>query len=98
MKNQSSRSESASDLTDRQEALFDVGDGGPPDALPPGTPRLRRANRRQIEFRACAWNDLLPEDHEARIVWSFVCSRSILETGLAIKVLQLEVHPATARG
>ncbi|MCH7685186.1 MAG: IS1182 family transposase [Planctomycetes bacterium] len=33
---------------------------------------MRRANRRQIEFRACAWNDLLPNDHEARIVWNFI--------------------------
>lgn len=37
-----------------------------------GTPRLRAANRQQIEFRACCWNDLLPEDHQARIVWQYV--------------------------
>jgi transposase len=77
MKNQSACSETVPDSTDRQGALFDVGEVGTPvalpaDALPPGTPRLRRANRRQIEFRACAWNDLLPDDHEARIVWNFV--------------------------
>ncbi len=41
------------------------------DAVGPGTPRLRRANRRQVEFRACAWNDLLADDHAARIVWQF---------------------------
>jgi len=33
---------------------------------------LRRANRRQIEFRVCSWNDLLSSDHHARIVWNFV--------------------------
>jgi len=37
-----------------------------------GTPRLRTANREQIEYRACAWNDLLPDDHQARIVWKYV--------------------------
>lgn len=37
-----------------------------------GTPRLRVAQRDQVEFRACCWNDLLPADHQARIVWSFV--------------------------
>lgn len=37
-----------------------------------GTPRLRVAQRDQIEFRACRWNDLLPADHQARTVWSFV--------------------------
>ena len=77
MKNPSACSETVPDSTDRQGALFDVGEVGTPvalpaDALPPGTPRLRRANRRQIEFRACAWNDLLPDDHQARVVWQFV--------------------------
>ncbi|MGH7224238.1 MAG: IS1182 family transposase [Gemmataceae bacterium] len=37
-----------------------------------GQPRLRCAVRDQIEFRACALNDMLPEDHQARSVWKFV--------------------------
>lgn len=37
-----------------------------------GAPRLRTPQREQVEFRACCWNDLLPTDHQARIVWSFV--------------------------
>jgi transposase len=37
-----------------------------------GQPRLRCAVRDQVEFRACALNDLLPDDHQARIVWKFV--------------------------
>ena len=37
-----------------------------------GRPRLRCANRRQIEFRAMALDDLLPEGHQARIVWEYV--------------------------
>lgn len=77
MNNQSSCSEAVPDSSDRQGALFDIDEFRPeqippPDALPPGTPRLRWANRRQIEFRACAWNDLLPDDHQARVVWQFV--------------------------
>ncbi len=77
MKNPFSISKTVADSADRQGALFDAGevippDDSPPPALPPGTPRLRSPNRQQIEFRACAWNDLLPEDHEARIAWSFV--------------------------
>ena len=39
-----------------------------------GTPRTKRPNREQIEFRACSWNDLLPTDHQARIVWQYVQS------------------------
>ena len=77
MNNQSSYSETVPNFTDRQGALFEIDEFRPdqvppPEVLPPGTPRLRSANRRQIEFRACAWNDLLPDDHQARIVWSFV--------------------------
>jgi len=43
----------------------DVGTGA-------GTPRVKRPQREQIEFRACCWNDLLPADHQARIVWDYV--------------------------
>ena len=56
--------------------LFDPGPKRPDEPAEnvalSGTPRLRWANRRQIEFRACAWDDLLPDDHQARIVWQFV--------------------------
>jgi transposase len=37
-----------------------------------GTPRLWQANRDQVEYRAFAWNDLLPDGHEARIAWEWV--------------------------
>jgi transposase len=37
-----------------------------------GQPRLKTAQRDQVEFRACSWNDLLPEDHQARLVWRYV--------------------------
>jgi len=47
-------------------------------------PRLRVAERRQIEFRACCWDDLLSDDHEARMVWQYVAS--------------LDLTPAFGRG
>jgi transposase len=37
-----------------------------------GTPRLRCANRSQVVFRASALDDLLPEDHPARLIWQYV--------------------------
>lgn len=37
-----------------------------------GIPRLKQAQRDQVEFRACSWNDLLPDDHQARLVWQHV--------------------------
>ena len=43
--------------------------------LPPriGFKRLRYAQRQQVEFQQCSLDELLPEDHEARIVWDYVC-------------------------
>jgi transposase len=37
-----------------------------------GTPRFQAPNRTQLEWRDCCWDELLPEDHQARIVWDFV--------------------------
>jgi len=36
-----------------------------------GSPRFKAPNRSQIEWRACCWNDLLPDDHQVRVVWEF---------------------------
>ena len=37
-----------------------------------GVPRLKTANRRQIELSPCCLEDLLAEDHRARSVWALV--------------------------
>ncbi len=37
----------------------------------PGRPRLKRPQRNQVEFRACCWNDLLPDEHQARVAWAY---------------------------
>lgn len=37
-----------------------------------GTPRVKYPQRDQVGFRACCWNELLPEGHQARIVWDYV--------------------------
>ena len=37
-----------------------------------GSPRVQSPQRQQVEFRACCWDDLLPDDHQARIVWNYV--------------------------
>jgi len=58
-------------------ALFDLG-AAPPEAKtqpePGGSPRLRYANRQQVEMRTCALDALVPEDHSARMVWAYVAS------------------------
>jgi transposase len=38
-----------------------------------GQRRLRCAVRDQIEFQQCSLNEPLPEDHEVRSVWEYVC-------------------------
>jgi transposase len=44
----------------------------PADAPAAGTPRLRRANRQQVVFRAGPLDALIPDDHPARTVWAYV--------------------------
>jgi transposase len=43
-----------------------------PDRTPGGKPRLRMAERRQVELRPLALDDLVPEDHRVRMVWRFI--------------------------
>jgi transposase len=61
----------------QQNTLFQPGvdDRAAQPEPPPriGRKRLRYAERNQIEFRACALDELISEDHEARIVWDYVC-------------------------
>ena len=54
-------------------ALFDLGEPVA-EATPKagGSPRLRFANRQQVEMRTCALDALLPEEHPARTVWAYV--------------------------
>jgi transposase len=67
-----------------QGALFDRGGGeGGKRADAARTPRLgpkrlRHAERHQIEFRECSLDELLSEEHEARVVWNYVCGLDLL--------------------
>ncbi len=82
-----------------QEALFDRGpqeEGRPPEPLPPriGPKRMRYAVRNQVEFQQCAVDELLPEDHPARIVWAYVCSVDLSE--LCERIQAVEGGPGQA--
>ena len=75
-----------------QQALFDRGpqdEARPAEPLPPriGPKRMRHAIRNQIEFQQCAVDDLLPEDHPARIVWGYVCSIDLSELSVPIQAV-----------
>jgi transposase len=56
------------------ESLFPVPEIQEPAENTPkrGKPRLNRPNRSQIEWRLVNLDSLLPEDHEARLVWAWV--------------------------
>jgi transposase len=76
-----------------QGALFDRGpreEGKPAGALPPriGPRRLRHAVRNQVEFQDCSLDELLPEEHEARIVWAYVCGLDLTELQRRIQAVE----------
>ena len=45
---------------------------GPERSAPAGRPRVQRADRHQVAMRALALDGLLPEEHQARLVWEYV--------------------------
>jgi Transposase domain (DUF772) len=50
-----------------------------------GAPRVLRANRKQVELRACDLESLLPEEHRARLVWGYVAHQDLSKLLEAIK-------------
>ena len=82
-----------------QGALFEGGpreEAKPAEGLPPriGPKRLRHAVRNQIEFQECSLDELLPEEHEARIVWDYVCGLDL--SGLRAAIQAVEGGPGQA--
>jgi len=74
-------------------ALFEKGpqeDARPAEPLPPrvGPKRLRHAVRNQVEFQHCSLDELLPEEHEARIVWDYVCGLDLSELRQRIQAVE----------
>jgi transposase len=78
-----------------QSALFDLGPAKPVSTA--GTrPRLRHANREQATMRICALDDLIPDDHQVRVVWDHVNGLDL--SPLLAKIQATEAHagaPAT---
>jgi len=42
------------------------------NGLSGGRPRLKRPNRAQMAFRPSNLEEMVPEDHPVRLIWSFV--------------------------
>jgi transposase len=83
-----------------QGAFIDLGSGGEakPSEVPQspriGPKRMRHAVRNQVEFQQCSLEELLPEDHEARIVWAYVCGLDLSE--LTGRIQAVEGGPGQA--
>jgi transposase len=76
-----------------QRALFDRGpqeEAKPAETPPPriGSKRLRHAVRDQIEFQECMLDELLAEDHQARIVWDYVGGLDLSELRARIQAVE----------
>lgn len=77
----------------RQGILFELPPGDSmseiTEVLPDvGSPRLKTPERNQVEFRACCWNDLLPDDHQARVVWAYAESVDLSPLYQRIKAVE----------
>jgi len=77
-----------------QGAFIDLGLGEEakpaesPESPRIGPKRMRHAVRNQVEFRQCSLDELLPEDHEARIVWAYVCGLDLSELSQPIQAVE----------
>jgi len=59
-----------------------------PERLGGGAPRLRYAERGQIEWRPFSLDQLVPEDHRVRLVWRFVEGLDLTPLLAAIKAVE----------
>jgi len=61
-----------SSRNEKEPTLFAIPRSEPPEPMPPGRPRLRRAERQQVVMHVASLDSLLAEDHHARLVWEYV--------------------------
>ena len=63
---------STESLSPEENDLFGAACAVPVKAAAQGAPRTQPPNRTQVELRPCDLEALLPEDHQARLVWGYV--------------------------
>src|SRR5512134_3855819 len=68
----------------------DLAEQAVPEREGGGRPRLRTAERGQVELRAVSVDDLVPADHRVRLVWRFV-------EGLDLSALMAEIKAVEGR-
>jgi len=65
-----------------------------PDAPWAGRRRIRAAVRNQVQFQQCSLDELIPDDHQARAVWDYVCQMDLSE--LLSRIQAVEGGPGQA--
>ena len=67
-----------------------------PERVGGGAPRLRQAERGQIEWRPFSLDQLVPEDHRVRLVWQFVEGLELTPLLAAIQAVEGHAGHAAA--
>jgi len=94
----STHSEHPANAASPQPVLFDGPTAAPPPPAPgaPSRPRLREADRTQLQIRPFDLESLLPEDHRARLVWAYVEGLDLTPLYQPIQAVEGEAgRPAT---
>jgi transposase len=83
---------------DPTRLLFGIGpdEPTPPSSTSRATPRLRRAQRDQVVLRPLSLDALLPEPHQARVVWEFVQGLDL--TSLYQRIAAVQGRPGRTPG
>ena len=88
------RQETLMDMPPVDESRAETAETAKPQELGGGRPRLRCANRQQMEFRPLCPDELLPDDHMARLVWEYVESLDLTPFYQQIRAVEgHEGHP-----
>jgi transposase len=83
--------------SDEAAVLFEaLPDQAVPERVGGGAPRLRQAERGQIEWRPFSLDQLVPEDHRVRLVWQFVEGLDLTPLLVAIKAVEGHAGHAAA--
>ena len=73
---------------DEGELFADLPEHPAPERTYQDKPRLRMAERRQVELRAICLDDLVPTDHRVRMVWNFVEGLDVSALVAAVKAVE----------
>ena len=81
---------------DIEELFESLPEQAAPERASRRCPRLRIAERRQVELRAVTLDDLVPDDHRVRLVWRFVEELDLTALHATIKAVegQPDIRPA----